>query len=38
MFATDIVNLGSVLDCDWQGIPKLTKTLPTYKLPDSEKK
>ena len=35
LFATDIVSLGSVFDCDWQGIPKIQQYLtPTsYKLP-----
>lgn len=35
MFATDIVSLGSVFDCDWQGIPKIQKYLipSTYQLP-----
>lgn len=35
LFATEIVCLGSVLDCDWQGIPKLQPYLQTtsYKLP-----
>ncbi len=27
MFATEIVNLGSVLECDWQGIPKINNAL-----------
>jgi hypothetical protein len=27
MFATEIVNLGSVFDCDWQGIPKISDLL-----------
>lgn len=35
IFATDIVCLGSVFDCDWQGIPKINDLLipTTYKLP-----
>jgi hypothetical protein len=35
MFATEIVNLGSVFDCDWQGIPKISDLLipTTYKIP-----
>jgi hypothetical protein len=35
LFATDIVCLGSVFECDWQGIPKIQPLLiPTsYKLP-----
>jgi hypothetical protein len=35
LFATDIVCLGSVFDCDWQGIPKIQSLLipTTYKLP-----
>ena len=35
MFATDIVSLGSVFDCDWQGIPKIQRYLTpsTYQLP-----
>ena len=38
LFATDIVCLGSVFDCDWQGIPKLQQLLvPTsYKVPPDE--
>jgi hypothetical protein len=39
MFATEIVNLGSVFDCDWQGIPKISDLLipTTYKnTPDTE--
>jgi hypothetical protein len=37
MFATEI-NLGSVFDCDWQGIPKISDLLipTTYKIPDTE--
>jgi len=27
LFATDIVNLGSMVDCDWQGIPKFQQYL-----------
>ena len=35
LFATDIICLGSVFDCDWQGLPKIQQYLiPTsYKLP-----
>lgn len=35
LFATDIVNLGAVLDCDWQGLPKIIPYLTntSYKLP-----
>lgn len=35
LFATDVINLGSVFDCDWQGIPKIQSALipTTYKLP-----
>jgi hypothetical protein len=35
MFATELINLGSVFDCDWQGIPKLQPYLitTTYKTP-----
>jgi hypothetical protein len=28
LFATDIVNLGAVTDCDWQGVPKIYQYLP----------
>ena len=37
LFATDITNLGSILDCDWQGFPKIIDYLQptTYKLPPS---
>lgn len=34
LYATDIINLGSVFDCDWQGIPKIQAAL----LPTSYKK
>jgi len=36
LFATDIINLGSVFDCDWQGIPKIQQLLipTTYKIPN----
>lgn len=36
LFATDLINIGSVFDCDWQGIPKIQQLLtPTsYKLPE----
>jgi hypothetical protein len=35
LFATDIITLGSVFDCDWQGFPSISRLLtPTsYKLP-----
>jgi hypothetical protein len=35
MFATELIHLGSVFDCDWQGIPKLQQYLitSTYKIP-----
>lgn len=35
LYATDIVNLGAVLDCDWQGLPKIVDYLvsTSYKLP-----
>lgn len=35
LFATDIVNLGAVFDCDWQGQPKIVNYLTntSYKLP-----
>lgn len=35
LFATDLVCLGSVLECDWQGYPKLQSYLvdSSYKLP-----
>ncbi len=35
LFATDVICLGSVFDCDWQGIPKLQQYLipTTYKIP-----
>lgn len=35
LFPTDIVNLGAVLSCDWQGFPKIVNYLtPTsYKIP-----
>lgn len=35
LFATEIINLGGVFDCDWQGIPKIQPSLipTTYKLP-----
>jgi len=35
LFATEIISLGSVLNCDWQGIPKLQEKLiaTTYNLP-----
>jgi hypothetical protein len=35
LFATDIVNLGAVFSCDWQGVPKIQEYLipTTYKIP-----
>jgi hypothetical protein len=35
MFATDLTNLGAVLDCDWQGFPKIIQyiTETSYKIP-----
>jgi len=35
LFATDIINLGAVFNCDWQGVPKLQEHLipTTYKIP-----
>lgn len=35
LFATDIIHLGSIFDCDWQGIPKIEQYLvpTTYKRP-----
>ena len=35
LFATELVSLGSVFECDWQGIPKIQQYLipTTYKLP-----
>ena len=35
LFATDIICLGSVFDCDWQGIPKIQSLLipSSYKVP-----
>jgi hypothetical protein len=35
LFATDVVSLGSVYDCDWQGIPTLHEylTATTFKIP-----
>lgn len=35
LFATEIVNLGAVLKCDWQGIPKINEFLTptTYNIP-----
>ena len=35
LFATELVHLGSVFDCDWQGIPKIQQFLvpTTYKRP-----
>ena len=35
LFAADIVNLGAVMDCDWQGFPKIIQYLTdtSYKAP-----
>lgn len=35
LYATDIINLGSVFNCDWQGLPKIQQFLipTTYKIP-----
>jgi len=35
LFATDVVSLGSILDCDWQGVPKIYPWLveTTYNAP-----
>lgn len=35
LFATDIICLGSVFECDWQGFPKINQLLipTTYKIP-----
>jgi hypothetical protein len=35
LFATDIICLGSVFECDWQGFPKINQWLipTTYKIP-----
>lgn len=35
MYATDLYNLGSTIDCDWQGMPKIIQyvTETTYKIP-----
>lgn len=35
LFATEIVNIGSVFNCDWQGVPKIQPLLveTTYKMP-----
>jgi hypothetical protein len=35
LFPTDIINLGAVLNCDWQGIPKIVQYLTntSYNLP-----
>ncbi len=35
LFSTDVVNLGAVLNCDWQGFPKVIDffTNTSYKLP-----
>ena len=35
LFATDIVSLGSIFDCDWQGVPKIYPYLvdTTYNMP-----
>ena len=38
LFSTDIICLGSMLECDWQGIPKINDLLvpTTYKIPPLE--
>jgi hypothetical protein len=38
LYSTKIVNLGSILDCDWQGIPIFHKYLSetTYQIPPEE--
>lgn len=38
LFATEIVNLGSIFECDWQGIPKIQQLLTstTYKMPPDD--
>ena len=35
LFATDLVNLGSITNCDWQGFPKIIQFLDdtTYEIP-----
>jgi hypothetical protein len=35
LFATELVSLGSIFECDWQGIPKIQKQLipSTFKVP-----
>jgi hypothetical protein len=35
LFATDVVNLGGVFDCDWQGFPKIVEylTSTSYNIP-----
>ena len=35
LFATELIHLGSIFDCDWQGIPKLQRflTSTSYKRP-----
>ena len=35
LYATEIINLGSVFNCDWQGVPKIQELLTqsTYQLP-----
>jgi hypothetical protein len=39
LFATKIINLGSIFDCDWQGVPKLHPYLvdTTYNVPNETK-
>jgi len=39
LFATKIINLGSVFDCDWQGVPKFYPYLvdTTYNVPNETK-
>lgn len=38
MFATEIISLGSIFECDWQGIPKIQQYLipTTYKMPPDD--
>jgi hypothetical protein len=35
LYATEIINLGSIFNCDWQGVPKIQELLTqtTYQLP-----
>lgn len=38
LFTTELINLGSVFECDWQGIPKIQQLLTstTYKMPPDD--